>query len=128
MVRNLLEKLDRFENLLTDYAYEELTSSAAVDLKNKFQVFKTDLQHKVFDESAFEDNSCNMNNINSDLQLPKKVFKNASNTVELLKSLKKTGASKSQEEIIQNIVINNLILIEMSMGLLKNQINNNGKV
>ncbi len=126
-VRNLLEKLDRFENLLTDYAYDELTSRAAVDLKNKFQTFKTDLERKVFNEIESEDSNKEFKNTNGQLQLPKKVFKNASNTAGLLNSLKRESFN-DREDIIQKIEINNLILMELSMNILKNQINNSGKI
>ena len=118
IVKELLEKLDRFENLLTGYAYDELASQDAVELKQKFEIFKSDLTFKIFNES----NTREIENekINSFLN-PQKVFDNAIQTFELLKVFKNNQLPKNQENILHNMELNILVLIELSMSILNKQ-------
>lgn len=121
--KKLLEKLDLFENLLADYAYVELKSKDAVGLKQKFEVFKTDLNSKIFNEPSNSKSDTNTRDIEPTSLLSKRVFKNAQNTLTLLELLKKAEFSQEQEDIIQNMEINNLILMELSMNILNKQNN-----
>jgi hypothetical protein len=120
LIKELLEKLDRFESLLTTYAYDELTSIDAVGLKQKFESFKKDLIRNIFNEPENKDSS---GITNSGLP-PKKVFDNAIQTLELLKILKKSDVPKNQESIVHNIELNALVLVELSMNMLNKQNNN----
>ena len=113
--KKLLERLDLFENLLTKYAYTELKSKDAVGLKQKFQMFKNELNSKIFCEPIKGQNKGKA--VANPSILSQKVFQNAKNTVELIQSLKKTAFSQEQGELLQNVEINTLILMELSMNI-----------
>lgn len=120
-IKTLLEKLDRFESSLTNYAFCELESNDAIALKRKFEDFKTNLTHKIFDEPIPYQDTPSQTNTKHTKLLPQKVFHNAKQTIELLKTLKKTEFSQNQESILQKMELNTLILLELSMSIVKNQ-------
>ena len=93
-----------------------MKSKDAVGLKQKFQVFKSDLNSKIFDEPQYEESPQKIKG--SAVEFSQKVFRNARNTVELIQTLKKTEFSQKQDEIIQDMEINTLILMELSMNIL----------
>ncbi|RNC90071.1 MAG: hypothetical protein ED555_11590 [Allomuricauda sp.] len=119
-----MTRLDQFEKSLTDFAYCELKSNEAVNLKQKFQDFKTDLNGKIFNEpTKMNGSAVGKKPVQAPL-FPKRVFHNALQNLEFLKTLKKNEVPNHQEEIFNSLEINTLILLELSMRILKEQHNN----
>ena len=112
----LLLQLEILEEGLYDYSFDQLTTAEAMDLRQKFEVFKTDLSRKIFNE-PYEADEDFLSHFGTDrTDRPEKMHRPISQMNETIMRLKKTETTATQHGLIESLELAAMVLTELTMN------------
>lgn len=111
----LLLQLEKLEDRLDEFSFDQLNTSEALGLREKFDIFKTDLSQKIFNE-PFELNDDFLPKVNANQSgATERIQSPIAQMAEAIMRLKKTETSDDQYYLIESLELDIMVLTELTM-------------
>lgn len=113
--KELLLQLERLEECIYDFSFDQLTTSEALDLREKFNLFKLDLNHKIFNDPI---DGIETPHTRSSLGriMVEKMKSPICQMVEAITRLKKTSPTENQSYLIESLELATMVLTELTIN------------